>query len=95
MKVKHLIQILETMYPDDPVMFQLGSDDKYRERCAKAELVTKSSPLETLVIDKIEITCDDEPDALYPGIILKISNEYEWIDEKVKEFDKKFGMRQE
>ena len=90
MKAKDLIRMLQGLEPECIVVLSLGSDNKYRTDCAKAELVVGEC-LGYLAVDRIELYLEDEdtePD-MFARIILRQNNLGYLLDE-AKEFDKTY-----
>lgn len=88
MKAGQLISILQAVNPESEVCLQLGSNEKYRKMCAKAELL-EGEMLLFLSVDKVEIGNDGSNLCL--DIVLKQENYYQdTLEEVVAEFDKKY-----
>ena len=91
MKAKELIKILQAADPEEIVRFRLSKDDEYRERCAKAEIVT-GEVLGYLTAESVEIC--DFGEGLYTCVTLKQDNLKECsLDFYVDEFDKNYKER--
>ena len=86
MKAKNLIRVLQALDPESGVSLSLGNNNEYREKCAKAELVSGSC-LAFLAVDTVELHNDD--DELWCDIVLRQNNLCE-LDDTAKRFDEKF-----
>jgi hypothetical protein len=86
MKAKDLIRVLQALDPESGVSMSLGNNNEYREKCAKAELVSGGC-LEYLSVDTVKFY--NEYDELWCDIILRQNNICE-LDETAKRFDEKF-----
>jgi len=72
MKVKELIKVLQALDQETLVNFQIGSDQEYRNMCAKAELVSGDA-FDGFTVKVVEIydnSEDDEDDGLLATIVL-------------------------
>ena len=86
MKAKDLIRVLQVLDPESGVSLSLGNNNEYREKCAKAELVSGDC-LAFLAVDTVEFHDDDGE--LWCDLVLRQNNLYE-LDYAVKRFDEKF-----
>ena len=86
MKAKDLIRVLQALAPESSVSFALGNNNEYREKCAKAELVSGGC-LEYLSVDSVEFHDDDGE--LWCDIILRQNNLYD-LDDTAHRFDEKY-----
>lgn len=69
MKVKELIKVLQTLDQETLVSFQIGSDQEYRNMCAKAELVSGDA-FDGFTVKVVEIYDNNEDDGLLATIVL-------------------------
>lgn len=86
MKAKDLIRVLQALDPESSVSMSLGNNNEYREKCAKAELVSGGC-LSYLSVDTVKFY--NEYDELWCDIILRQNNICE-LDETTKRFDETF-----
>lgn len=86
MKAKDLIRVLQVLDPESGVSLSLGNNNEYREKCAKAELVSGSC-LEYLSVESVEFHDDDGE--LWCDIILRQNNLCE-LDDTAHRFDEKY-----
>ena len=88
MKAKDLIKVLQAVNPESDVTLSLGNvNDKYREQCAKAELVSGEC-LDFLVVDAAVIR-DDGSDNLWCDIIVRQDNIFN-LGAEADRFDEKY-----
>lgn len=86
MKAKDLIRVLQALDPESGVSLSLGNNNEYREKCAKAELVS-SGCLECLSVDTVVF--HNDYDELWCDLILR-QNNICYLDDTAQRFDEKF-----
>lgn len=86
MKAKDLIRVLQALDPESGVSMSLGNNNEYREKCAKAELVSGGC-LECLSVDSVEF--HNDYDELWCDIVLR-QNNLCYLDDTAKRFDEKY-----
>ena len=94
MKAKDLIKVLNAVSPNSEVTFSIGRDQKYRDTCAKVELLNGDCLL-YLGIDHIELYGNAEADedgvSTWSDIVLKQTNYQEaHLLFLAGEYDKKY-----
>lgn len=87
MRVKYLIQLLESLSPEVNVTFKVGYNDEYRQKCAKAEIIEMEC-LSYLDVDSLSIFPREEngnPECAY--LILEEFNYEKNLNKIAAEFD--------
>ena len=88
MKVGDLIKVLQGLNPESSFSLSLGRDDKYRTKCAKAEL-TCGDCLGFLVVDRIEIYPEEGGPDMWADIVLEQNNLIS-LDKEADKFDEQY-----
>lgn len=88
MKAKDLIRVLQALDPESGVSMSLGNNNEYREKCAKAELVSGDC-LRFLDVDTVEFHNDH--DELWCDLILR-QNNLCYLDDTAHRFDEKYQI---